>query len=156
MASLFSFLPSFMKPKDIEFISVSNLQFANLQDGLIPFHLSLNLRNPNGIGAQLSSLQFDLLIGEKKIGQSQQAYFQVIEANSDFDVKVSVNLNADAVKQVLKDEILEIITDGIVKILVNVNGTASLKKLGMGFDIPLSIRKEITLELKTLLEKIKL
>ncbi len=156
MASLFSFLPSFMKPKDIEFVSASDLQFENLNGGIIPFQITFSLKNPNGIGAQLNSLKFNILVKEKKIGGSQQSYFQMIEANSDFDIRISVNLIAEAVKQVLKDEFLEIITDGKVKILVNINGTATLKKLGVGFDIPIAIHKEIELELKTLLEMIKL
>jgi LEA14-like dessication related protein len=156
MASLLSLIPSFLKPKGIDFVEAKDPVFGKLNNGIIPFKITLRLRNPNIISATLQSLILDLSCIETKIGEANQAFQKEIPANEVFELTINLNLIAAGIKEILKDDFLDILTEGKVKVPLQIKGNVGVKKMGLNFNVPVNFTKEFEFILDDLLAKIKL
>lgn len=155
MASLLSFCTSCLKTKDVEFIEARNLQFGKLSEGKIPLKVITVFNNPNNIRAEIREMQLEIQWDNAIIGKASQKFFINVPARDTFEVPVLVDLSADAVKEKLKNDFLNILTEGHVSIPITIKGKCTAHKFGFDFDIPINMQKSFDVTLDDLLSKIK-
>jgi len=154
MSNLFNQFSNILKPKAFEFVGVKNLRFDALNNGILPLNLTIILKNPNNLNIHLEKINIEMSAWGTKLGGALQSPEQEIVANDTFNLDLKLNLIAEALQSKLKDDFLNILTQGNVIIPLRINGKASIKKFGFCIDVPLDITKDINLELNALLSKI--
>ncbi len=155
MASLLSFCSSCLKTKDVEFIEARNLQFGKLNEGKIPLKVITVFNNPNNIRAELREMHLAIEWGTTLIGKASQKLYIQVPAKDTFEVPVLVDLSAEAIKEKLKNDFLNILTEGHVTVPVTIKGTCTAHKFGFDFNIPVNMQKSFDVTLDDLLGKIK-
>ncbi len=156
MASFLSSLASFIKPKEIEFIKAINPVFGSLNNGIIPLGLILRLRNPNPIEASLLAIEMNVHSMGLKLAGVQEAFDCVIPADASFEIAIESDIIASSLKEILKNEFLEILSEGSVKIALQISGNVRIKKFGFKINVPVKLMKEIEFFLDDILSKLKL
>lgn len=81
---------------DIEVVEVDEIIVASVKNGEIKGSIELALKNPNSFPVTVQSAAFDIMLGEKKLGEAKLDESFKISANSErtYPVKLSADVSA--------------------------------------------------------------
>lgn len=147
---LATFIISCSSPQNPEFKTLENVKFksAALGSGL-NFKMTADavFHNPNAVGINISALDLDVFVNEKKVSDVKQNVAASIDGNSDFKLPLEFDIPLKEIFKDIKPALGEIFKKHEVD--YQLKGTATVSVAGVDIDIPVDYKDKEELKLST-------
>jgi LEA14-like dessication related protein len=125
--------------KPPEFKSIDHIEVETKSLDNIEITARFNFHNPNDIGCEISKMDIDVITNGINIGKANELEMSQIDSNDDFFIPAKINVSP---KKIYGGGLANLIGGAISafvkkEIEVEFQGTITLKKLGMSFEIPI-------------------
>lgn len=144
--SLLFFATSCNKPQNLQFKNIQNVKLNSLNKGVVKISAEAIFHNPNKVKADLSNIDLEVFIDENKVGNILQGDLASVPANADFTLPLTIDVPT---KQIFKKGILGSALNALLgeDLKVAFNGSARVKILGIGFNIPIKHSENVKVKL---------